>query len=650
MSWYLKYIFAQVDKLVSYLQSIGANPDIANYIMSQPNPAHRQFLVNEFRKNPSMTLQQLQGTQQPQQIDPYLGNERGIAQQYPDMAKWILVNLRRLRGGVLFNDEQMQRFLGTSFLRTYTILIDKLPEIKDWYNDIQPELASYSAEQAIAASDEWHKMMAEKGEGKYYEPTKSGLVVYGPKWRKEKWNGWTVQEIRSKNDLEVEGNRMSHCIAAYYDDVEKGNARIYSLRDPTNNPKVTIQTNGKGDGVQQIEGFANRTPDEEYKYMISEWVMSGIKAPTYYDTGAEVNWDIGGSLEGIAWQLGDLRNEYIEALEDDEDYQRAYVTAYEYGLDVEPKSEIFDAWLNNLDLPQLMTEIFEHITYEYGGSPFVERNVNWGQEKVVDSLIETVEHYDKKENTKKHMELLKGILKEQLGDYPTLLSEYDYERETQKDFAQYVLSKIYEPKGQTELDFPAYEQINYPHPAYASSGSWYKKTLDKSIKNVIIAQMKKELIIMRGLPGSGKSFLAKQLAGETGVICSADDFLYENGEYVWTAERVMEAHRLNGAKIMEVINTGASPIVVDNTNVSRWELRQFKPIIEIAMRKGYEARIEEPNTPWAFNAEELAKRNSHGADKERIENRMRKWVNNPTVEEILNDFEERGSTDIGVPA
>lgn len=51
---------------------------------------------------------------------------------------------------------------------------------------------------------------------------------------------------------------------------------------------------------------------------------------------------------------------------------------------------------------------------------------------------------------------------------------------------------------------------------------------------------------MRGLPGSGKSVIArqiKQVYGDLAVICSADDFrLNDQGEYVWNAEEYEATH------------------------------------------------------------------------------------------------------------
>ncbi len=170
--------------------------------------------------------------------------------------------------------------------------------------------------------------------------------------------------------------------------------------------------------------------------------------------------------------------------------------------------------------------------------------------------------------------------------------------------------------------------------------NWYKKTLTSESESGNIPTMKKEFIIMRGLPGSGKSTLAKQLAGGTGVQYAADDyFMDEQGKYNWDPNQIGTAHQWNHERIKRAIEQGVSPVIMDNTNVSKWELRSLRPLVEYAENQGYEVRIEEAKTPWAFDPEELAKRNSHGVPLEAIQGKLRRWHPNPTVDDIRNDFQ-----------
>lgn len=50
---------------------------------------------------------------------------------------------------------------------------------------------------------------------------------------------------------------------------------------------------------------------------------------------------------------------------------------------------------------------------------------------------------------------------------------------------------------------------------------------------------------MRGVPGSGKSTKAKQLAGIKGLVYSTDDFFMKNGDYVYDPSKIGEYHDKN---------------------------------------------------------------------------------------------------------
>lgn len=54
---------------------------------------------------------------------------------------------------------------------------------------------------------------------------------------------------------------------------------------------------------------------------------------------------------------------------------------------------------------------------------------------------------------------------------------------------------------------------------------------------------------------------------------------------------------------------GKPLIIIDNTNI---KLAEMKHYVLAGEEHGYEVRIEKPDTPWAFNYKQCAKRNSHG--------------------------------------
>jgi len=157
--------------------------------------------------------------------------------------------------------------------------------------------------------------------------------------------------------------------------------------------------------------------------------------------------------------------------------------------------------------------------------------------------------------------------------------------------------------------------------ALGNKMNWYK-----------IAQQQKILYIMRGLSGSGKSSLAQEL-GRDGIVLSTDDFFMAGGKYEYDPEGIGYAHDWNQDRALKAMQKGISPIVIDNTNVEAWEA---KPYVYMAIQYGYKVEIREPNTPWKFNAEELAKRNTHGVPKDVIDKMITKWQPDITVGDILN--------------
>ena len=152
---------------------------------------------------------------------------------------------------------------------------------------------------------------------------------------------------------------------------------------------------------------------------------------------------------------------------------------------------------------------------------------------------------------------------------------------------------------------------------------------------------------MRGCPGSGKSFIARKIAGKRGIICSADDYHLdpETREYNWKPENVKLAHEWCRNKALNCIKNGDSPIIIDNTFIKRWEIQEYKSILLTAIDLNYKVSIKEPDPTWyfyktAFNAEELFKRNTHKVPLETIKNMINNYVPNISVEDILRSQNE----------
>lgn len=141
-----------------------------------------------------------------------------------------------------------------------------------------------------------------------------------------------------------------------------------------------------------------------------------------------------------------------------------------------------------------------------------------------------------------------------------------------------------------------------------------------------------KLILMVGIPGSGKSFLANQLSREQkGIIVSADQWFTFNipactyftvGEHGKDYERIemqekywFERTQLNNAhwycknRVEYLMMRNYPLIIVDNTNLT-W--REILPYVDFSIDYQYDIELQEPQTWWVNQPEECFQRNSHG--------------------------------------
>lgn len=132
-----------------------------------------------------------------------------------------------------------------------------------------------------------------------------------------------------------------------------------------------------------------------------------------------------------------------------------------------------------------------------------------------------------------------------------------------------------------------------------------------------------KLILMVGCPGSGKSFLANQLARDNkGIIISADQWftfnvpnplphLPDDKKEMYWFERTQlnNAHLYCRNRVEYLMMRNYPLIIVDNTNLT-W--REILPYVDFSIDYQYDIELQEPQTWWANQPEECFKRNSHG--------------------------------------
>ncbi|XP_004604592.1 NEDD4-binding protein 2-like 1 isoform X1 [Sorex araneus] len=147
---------------------------------------------------------------------------------------------------------------------------------------------------------------------------------------------------------------------------------------------------------------------------------------------------------------------------------------------------------------------------------------------------------------------------------------------------------------------------------------------------------RKHLYLLRGLPGSGKTTLARQLQHDfpRALIFSTDDFFFrEDGTYEFNPDFLEEAHEWNQKRARKAMRNGISPIIIDNTNLHAWEM---KPYAVMALENNYEVIFREPDTRWKFNVQELARRNIHGVPREKIQRMKERYEHDVTFRSVLH--------------
>ena len=126
------------------------------------------------------------------------------------------------------------------------------------------------------------------------------------------------------------------------------------------------------------------------------------------------------------------------------------------------------------------------------------------------------------------------------------------------------------------------------------------------------------LFVLRGLPGSGKSTVTRAICATypEATVCSADNFFVNKatGEYEFDLNLLGSAHEESQRSAEEAMaSERRGVVVVDNTNVRRWEMGFY---IKAAEKHGYNVVVVETKTPWRLDPAVLAEKNSHGVPAE----------------------------------
>jgi hypothetical protein len=91
----------------------------------------------------------------------------------------------------------------------------------------------------------------------------------------------------------------------------------------------------------------------------------------------------------------------------------------------------------------------------------------------------------------------------------------------------------------------------------------------------------KDLYLLRGIPGSGKSSLAKSIGG---VHYEADMYFMVDGKYQFDVSKLKLAHNWCAIQVQKAMVDDEPKIIVSNTFTQEWEMQTY---YELAKMHGY---------------------------------------------------------------
>lgn len=229
-----------------------------------------------------------------------------VGRELKDIAKAVANSLANER-------YQQAKVLGRDYTNAAMALRSKAPAIAQWAKETRTDIGKVNIAQALEAIATYK--------------FKTSLVEQGPVVYTFK-DEWTVQELRTELALSQEGNNMQNCIAGYFDAVMDNTTRIYSIRDASGAPHVSMElvipggvTRAQASDMSpeefiesrtrldcyfaQILGKQNDMPIDEYRARAREFIdkVFDKEGLGWVIAGGTPTW---GRFEGRKWQNVDF--------------------------------------------------------------------------------------------------------------------------------------------------------------------------------------------------------------------------------------------------------------------------------------------------------------------------------------------------------
>lgn len=139
----------------------------------------------------------------------------------------------------------------------------------EWSKEPDFNISKMSFKDVIDAAEDWYFHRTPTQKGKFQK----NKVVYTFQ------DGWKIVELETPADVILEGQLVQNCLKDPYqgwDEKMEEGTKLYSLRTPSNDPRVDIEVNENG-MVEQVRGKQNEAPHEKYQPYLVEWFMATDK-------------------------------------------------------------------------------------------------------------------------------------------------------------------------------------------------------------------------------------------------------------------------------------------------------------------------------------------------------------------------------------
>ncbi len=235
------------------------------------------------------------------QVRNYVLNNEEFAEPYTSAARteWMVQAIER--------GEEIVR------IRIPVAFEEQLAHVYDWFTwltqqdnieaqRILEKVPKLTIPMAIEKSEQWTEWLNKQASGIEDEQGLESVMTFK--------DGYRIVKLISKDCYDREGKLMQHCVASFYNaraarmgrmnpTVGSRQRVIYSLRDPENEPHVTMEI--RGQEITSIQGKQNKTPIAKYRSYVRKFIIK---------FGLTMKWGLEkyGLIAGSDGSLHDLYN------------------------------------------------------------------------------------------------------------------------------------------------------------------------------------------------------------------------------------------------------------------------------------------------------------------------------------------------------